>query len=166
VVYELSHSNSGWTQTVLYTFQGQSDGQNPVGGVVVDDAGNLYGTTFDGGINGGGTVYELSPSAGGWTFTVLYSFVGGYGGPYNKLTLANGNIYGFTNAEGAYGLGSIFKLTPANGGWTFTDLHDFLGGSDGASPYGSVAVDSDGNVFGTAVTGGSKNQGVVFEITP
>lgn len=166
VVYELSHSSTGWTQTVLYTFQGQSDGQNPVGGVVVDEAGNLYGTTFDGGINGGGTVYELSPSAGGRTFTVLYSFVGGYGGPYNKLTLANGSIYGFTNAEGANGLGSIFKLTPANGGWTFTDLHDFLGGGDGALPYGSVAVDSDGNVFGTAVTGGSKNQGVVFEITP
>ena len=166
VVYELSHSSTGWTQTVLYTFQGQSDGQNPVGGVVLDEAGNLYGTTFDGGINGGGTVYELSPSGGGWTFTVLYSFAGGYGGPYNKLTLANGSIYGFTNAEGANGLGSIFKLTPANGGWTFTDLHDFLGGSDGALPYGSVAVDSDGNVFGTAVTGGSKNQGVVFEITP
>lgn len=167
VVYEISPSGSGWTQTVLYTFQGLSDGQNPVGGLVLDGAGNLYGTTFDGGINGGGTVYELSPSSGGWTFTTLYSFSGGYGGPYNKLTLdGKGNIYGFTNAEGANGLGSVFKLTPANGSWTFTDLYDFIGGSDGASPYGSVAVDSNGNVFGTAVVGGSQNQGVVFEITP
>jgi uncharacterized repeat protein (TIGR03803 family) len=167
VVYELSRSKSGWTETVLYTFQGLEDGQNPVGGVVLDKAGNLYGATFDGGINGGGTVYQLSPSGGGWTFAVLYSFTGGYGGPYNKLTLdAQGNIYGFTNGDGANGLGSVFKLTSANGGWTFTDLYDFIGGSDGASPYGSVAVDSDGNVFGTAAVGGSQNQGIVFEITP
>ena len=166
VVYELSPSSSGWTETILYNFQGLNDGQNPVGGVVLDRAGNLYGTTFDGGVNGGGTVYELSPSSGGWTFTVLYSFTGGYGGPYNKLTLAKGNIYGFTNAEGANGLGSVFKLAPSNGGWKLTDLHDFAGGSDGASPYGSVAVDSAGNVFGTAAVGGSQNQGLVFEITP
>lgn len=167
LVYELSRSGAGWKQTVLYTFQGQDDGQNPVGGVILDSAGNLYGTTFDGGINGGGTVYQLSPSGGGWTFTTLYSFSGGYGGPYNKLTLdSKGNIYGFTNGDGANGLGSVFKLTPANGGWAFTDLYDFIGGSEGASPYGSVAVDSDGNVFGTAAVGGSQNQGIVFEITP
>ena len=166
VVYELSPSGSGWMQTVLYTFQGLSDGQNPVGGVVLDGAGNLYGTTFDGGVNGGGTVYELSPSATGWMFTTLYSFTGGYGGPYNKLTLANGSIYGFTEAEGANGLGSVFKLAPAIGGWIFTDLYDFIGGNEGSQPYGSVAVDSDGNVFGTTNVGGTQNQGLVFEITP
>jgi len=166
-VYKLSRSASGWTETVLYNFQALDDGANPVGGVIVDSAGNLYGTTFDGGVNGGGTVYQLSPSGEGWTFSILYSFVGGYGGPYNKLTLdANGNLYGFTNAEGANGLGSIFKLAPGNGGWTFTDLYDFAGGSDGGLPYGSVAVDGKGNVFGTAVVGGTDNQGVVFEITP
>lgn len=166
VVYKLSHHRSGWKQTVLYTFQGLSDGQYPVGGVILDQAGNLYGTTFDGGVNGGGTVYELSPSGKGWTFTALYSLTGIYGGPYNKLTLANGNIYGFTQAGGANGLGSIFMLVPANGGWTFTDLYDFVGGSEGEQPYGSVAVDSVGNIFGTANVGGSKNQGLVFEITP
>jgi uncharacterized repeat protein (TIGR03803 family) len=128
-VYELSPSQSGWTQTVLYNFQGLDDGQYPVGGVVLDQTGNLYGTTFDGGINGGGIVYQLSPSGGAWTFTTLYSFTGSFGGPYNKLTLdGKGNIYGFTNAEGANGLGSVFKLTPDNGGWTFTDLYDFVGG--------------------------------------
>jgi uncharacterized repeat protein (TIGR03803 family) len=165
-VFKLSRSGSGWTETVLYSFQGLSDGQNPVGGLVLDEAGNLYGGTFDGGVNGGGTVYELSPSGGGWNFTVLYGFTGGYGGPYNKLTLdRKGNIYSFTNGEGAYGLGSVFKLTPGNGSWTYTDLYDFPGGSNGGLPYGSLAVDDDGNVFGTAVVGGSKNQGVVFEIT-
>jgi uncharacterized repeat protein (TIGR03803 family) len=108
----------------------------------------------------------MSPSASGWTFTTFYSFVGGYGGPYNKLTLANGSIYGFTNAEGAYGFGSIFKLTPANGAWTYTDLYDFTGGSDGAAPYGSLAVDGKGNIFGTTNIGGTDNQGIVFEIAP
>jgi uncharacterized repeat protein (TIGR03803 family) len=166
VVYELSPSGSSWKQTVLYTFQGLSDGQNPVGGVAVDRDGNLYGTTFDGGDNGGGTVYELSPSATGWTFTTLYSFVGGYGGPYNKLTLAKGSIYGATEAEGANGYGSVFKLTPGKSGWSFTDLYDFIDKGDGGAPYGSVAVDSDGNVFGATNYGGSTNQGVVFEITP
>ncbi len=165
-VYELSPSGSTWKETILYNFQGLNDGQNPVGGVVLDQAGNLYGTTFDGGVNGGGTVYELSPSGAGWTFTTLYSFTGGYGGPYNKLTLAKGSIYGFTNAEGANGLGSVFKLTKTNGTWTMTDLYDFPGGNNGGSPYGSVAVDSNGNVFGTAVVGGTQNQGVIFEITP
>jgi uncharacterized repeat protein (TIGR03803 family) len=166
VVYELSPSGTGWKQTVLYTFQGLNDGQNPVGGVVLDEAGNLYGTTFDGGANGGGTVYELSPSTTGWKFTTLYSFTGGYGGPYNKLSLVNGNIYGLTEAEGANGYGSVFKLTRADGAWTFTDLHDFSDGSDGAAPYGSLAVDSAGNIFGTTNEGGSTNQGIIFEITP
>jgi uncharacterized repeat protein (TIGR03803 family) len=165
-IYELSRSGSSWTETVIYNFQGGNDGANPVGGLIVDGAGNLYGTTFDGGINGGGVVYELSPSNGSWTFAVLYSFVGGYGGPYNKLTFSKGSLYGFTNSEGAYGLGSIFKLTPSNGGWTLTDLYDFPGGSEGGLPYGSVAVDSAGNVFGTAVIGGTNNQGIIFEITP
>jgi uncharacterized repeat protein (TIGR03803 family) len=165
-VYKLMHSSSGWTETILHDFQGEDDGANPVGGVVLDQAGNLDGTTFDGGINGGGTVYEMSPSASGWTFTIIYSFFGGYGGPYNKLTLANGSIYGFTNADGVNGLGSVFKMTPANGGWTFTDLYDFIGGSDGRDPYGSLAVDSQGNIFGTTNIGGSTNQGIVFEITP
>jgi uncharacterized repeat protein (TIGR03803 family) len=166
VIYRLSPTASGWKQTVLYTFQGLDDGQNPVGGLIWDGGDNLYGTTFDGGIYGGGTVYQLSRTSTGVKFTTLYSFTGSYGGPYNKLTLANGNIYGTTEAEGANGLGSIFKLTPANGGWEFTDLYDFVGGSEGAQPYGSVAVDSKGNVFGTVDIGGSANQGLVFEIVP
>ena len=166
-VYKLSHSTSGWNETVLYNFQNLNDGANPVGGVILDKAGNLYGGTFDGGVNGGGTVYELSPSAQGWTMTILYSFTGGYGGPYNKLTFdTKGNLYGATNGEGANGFGLVFKLTPTHSGWIFTDLYDFVGGSEGGQPYGSVTVDGKGNVFGTAVLGGSDNQGVVFELTP
>ncbi len=165
-VFKISRSDSGWTETVLYNFQGTSDGANPVVGLILSKHGKLYGTTFDGGVNGGGTVYELSPAGNEWNFSVIYSFTGGYSGPYNKLTLDHkGSIYGFTNAEGAYGLGSIFKLTPKHGSWTYTNLYDFPGGNKGGLPYGSLAVDEDGHIFGTASIGGSKNQGLVFEIT-
>lgn len=166
-IYELSPSGSRWTETVLYSFQGRKDGQNPVGGLILDKAGNLYGGTFDGGIKGGGTVYELSPSSGGWILTVLCSFSGGYGGPYNKLTFdTKGNLYGSLNGESANGMGSVFRLTPGNGGWAYRDLHDFTGGSDdGSLPYGQLAIDAHGNIFGTTNAGGSDNQGVLFEIT-
>jgi uncharacterized repeat protein (TIGR03803 family) len=165
-VYELSHSATGWNETVLYSFQGLSDGANPVGGVIVDPSGNLYGTTFDGGDNGGGVVYELSPNGAGWNFTVIYSLTGGYSGPYNKLTRdLNGNLYGTTTTSGASSLGTVFKLSPANGSWTFTDLYDFPGGNDGGFPYGALAVDANGNIFGTATIWGSDNQCVLFEIT-
>lgn len=167
VVYELSPTGSTWTQTVLYSFTGGDDAQNPVGGVILDAAGNLYGGTFDGGVNGGGTVYELSPEFGTYKFATLYSFTGGYGGPYNKLTFdAQGNLYGATEGDGANGDGMVFKLTPVRGGWTLTDLHDFTDGDDGGVPYGSLAIDASGNIFGTASLGGVLNYGVVFEITP
>ncbi|MGC2112424.1 MAG: choice-of-anchor tandem repeat GloVer-containing protein, partial [Candidatus Korobacteraceae bacterium] len=85
-VYQLSPSQSGWTATTLYVPQGGNEGTNPVGGVIVDDAGNLYGTTYEGGALGGGTVFELTPSNGSWIPTVLYSFSGSNGGPYASLT--------------------------------------------------------------------------------
>ena len=166
-IYELSPSGSTYSEKVLYSFEGRKDGQNPVGGLILDTAGNLYGGTFDGGIKGGGTVYELSQSGGSWSFTLLYSFSGGYGGPYNQLTFdAKENLYGTTMGEGANGFGQIFRLTPNHGAWEFTDLYDFSDGSDGGDPYGGVAVDSHGNIFGTTNIGGSANQGVMFEITP
>jgi uncharacterized repeat protein (TIGR03803 family) len=166
LVFKLSRSGSSWKETVLYNFKGANDGQHPVGGVVLDKAGNLYGSTFQGGANGGGTVYKLARSGKGWKLTTLYSFSGG-AGPYNKLTFdAKGNIYGTTNGDGAHGDGSVFKLTRSSGGWKFIDLYDFTSGSDGGLPYGRVAVDAQGNIFGTATVGGSDNQGVVFEITP
>ena len=166
-VYKLTRSGSTWSYSILYNFQGADDGQYPVGGVIVDRAGNIYGGTFAGGINGGGTVYELSPSGDTYTFNTLYSFTGGYSGVYNKLTFdANGNLYGATEAAGQNGFGLIFKLTPSNGGWTYTDLYDFADGTDGGQPYGSLAVDSSGNIFGTTDLGGDDNEGVIFEITP
>jgi uncharacterized repeat protein (TIGR03803 family) len=168
-VYELSRSGSGWKRSMLYQFSGGDDGYEPEGGLMLDSAGNLYGTTTGGGSGGGGTVFELTPSNGGWTFKTLYSFPCHQPcqGPLGKLVMDDaGNLYGTTNGDGAYGKGSVFKLTPSSGGWTYTSLHDFTGGSDGGFPISSLVFDANGNLYGTASDGGSNGAGVVFEITP
>lgn len=165
-VYRLMQSGSGWTVDILYSFTGGSDGLGPVGGVVFDQAGNLYGSTQNGGVSGGGTVFELSPSGGGWNFTVLYS-LSGQNGPLDSLALdAAGNLYGTTYADGAYGYGSVFKLTRNDGNSSYTNLHDFTNGDDGGNPIGGVALDASGNLYGTTSGGGTAGNGVVWEITP
>ena len=167
-VYELARSGSGWTRTILHVFTDGSDGAWPDAAPIMDSAGNLYGTT-PGAFSSGGTVWELSPSAGGWTFTVLHTFTGCNNcGPYGGVTMdAARNLYGTTHQDGASGNGNVFQLRPLNGGWTYTDLHDFSGGSDGALPEGNVVFDSNGNVYGTATHGGIDGvNGVVWEVTP
>jgi uncharacterized repeat protein (TIGR03803 family) len=165
LVYELTPSASGWMEQILYGFQDGSDGGVAAGGVVFDQSGNLYGTTQTGGSGGGGTVYELSPSNGGWTLTTLHSFAGSLGS-FAVLTMdASGNLYGTTFLDGAYGQGNVFELSPSNGSWIYTSLHDFTGGSDGGRPFGQVTLDANGNLYGTASMGGANGNGVVWEIT-
>lgn len=160
-VFQIAPSEQGWTETVIYSFTGLSDGNGPTSNLVMDRMGNLYGICPGGGMWGYGSVYELSPSANGWTFNVLYSFLAP-GGPMGALILdAAGNLYGTT----AYGNGSVFMLTPGQAGWTYTELHTFSG-SDGGWPAGSLVMDSHGNLFGTASEGGKYGFGVIFEITP
>jgi uncharacterized repeat protein (TIGR03803 family) len=160
-VYELIPSASGWTEITLYNFSFSDD---PRGGVVLGGAGGLFGTTLS------GAVYQLSPSSGPWVYNLLYDFSGNSGPWSGVVRDANGNLYGTTCGDGAYGEGSVFKLTPSQNGWTETDLHDFTGGSDGACPAGEVVVDAVGNVYGTAASGGNgcgaSGCGVVWEITP
>ena len=173
-VFQLSPSGSGWKETILYSFTGGSDGGNPYGGLIFDQSGNLYGTTLFGGSGGGGTVFELSPSGGGWTFTLVYALTGYDAGPVGSLAMDGaGNLYGTTNANGAYGNGSVFKLQPSNGGWIYTTLHDFTyRGPDGSLPVAGPTVDAKGNVYGTTSQGGTQycgfevQCGVVWEITP
>ena len=170
VVYELTPSGSGWNEAVLYAFQGENDGAAPYAGVILDQSGNLYGATYAGGVNNGGTVFELSPSNGSWTLNVLYSLTGpsgGNGGPAASLTMdAAGNLYGTTLYDGLYGSGSVFKLTSSNNSWTYFSLHDFAGGNDGEQPYSSPVFDSSGNLYGTAQDGGTDGYGIVFQIMP
>lgn len=176
-VFELSPNGSGWTEQILYTFQGANDGYQPFGGLTLDAAGNLYGTTFMGGANGGGTAFELSPNGGSWNFTLLYSFTTGLfgpGGPFGNLAMDGaGSLYGTTYQDGPNGAGQAFKLTHhAGGGFTYMLLHNFTGGDDGLFPMGNVAVDAMGNVWGTASEGGTQSCsfevqcGTVWEITP
>lgn len=220
VVYKLSPSNGGWTDTVLHTFHEQNgEGQEPYAGVVFDPVGNLYGTTFAGGVGGGagrgygaGTIYELSPSGGSWSENVLYSFTQEKDGnePYGGLIFdSSGNLYGVTlcltgppctvyelspsnggwtlnvlytfndvyegsaavltmdpagNLYGTLVLANqdVFRLTPSGGHWTLTGFN-FPGGDD---PEGNVILDASGNVYTTAVLGGNYSKGSIFEITP
>ena len=167
-VFQLTPSGSGWTKNVIYTFQGASDGANPHGGLIFDPSGNLLGTTAGGGPGGGGTVFMLTPENGSWTFSLVYSFIGNgiATGPFDSLIRdSSGNLYGTTCCDGAYALGSVFKLAPSNGGWTQTDLYDFTC-DVGCYPHGSAVLDSNGILYGTTELGGASNGGVVFELTP
>jgi uncharacterized repeat protein (TIGR03803 family) len=178
-VYELSPpaSPSGaWTETVLYSFTDGADGGSPIGNLVFDTMGNLYGTAQVGGnpscFTGCGAVFELSPPAvqgGGWTETTLYSFAGGSDGanPYGGGLVLDqtGNLYGTTALGGGVGscgaspgCGTVFELSPpaAPGGpWTETVLYSFTGGSDGGAPFAPVVFDKVGNLYGTTSGGGT-----------
>ena len=175
-----------WTETVLYVFKGKAsnDGENPDGGLVMDAAGNLYGTAAYGGtgdcvllgIKGGcGTVYEMSPPAqkgGAWTETTIYSFKGGNDGyvPQENLVFDSaGNLYGVTLFGGGKGTtcdpyyqycGTVFKLSPPKqkgAEWTEKVLYSFAGGTDGANPNGGLVLDNKGAIYGTTYAGGTQN---------
>lgn len=171
-IYQLTLSGQNWIGNDIYTFTGGSDGGYPQAGVIFDPVGNLYGATSAGGSGGGGTVFELSPSGGGWTYQLLYSFARPPNGrlvvgPVGNLVMdGNGNLYGTTISDGAHGYGAVFKLTPSNGNWSYTSLHDFTGGSDGGNPYCNLVFDAGGNIYGTASIGGAFGSGVIFQITP
>jgi len=164
-VYQLVPSNGGWMENVLVNFD-VTNGKNPVGSLIIDGSGNLYGTTPSGGQNGGGVVYKLAPSGGGFTYSVLYPFssCGSKGG----LAMdAAGNLFGVCYSGGAHQDGWIFELTNCTFGCVVVDLHDFSG-SDGANPYGGPVLGANGNLYGTTFYGGTGGCelacGVVWEI--
>jgi uncharacterized repeat protein (TIGR03803 family) len=215
-VFELSPNGGGWSETVLHDFCPQRpclDGEYPLAAkLIFDSAGNLYGTTDEGGANGLGTVYELSPAAGSWTENVLYSFCsqpncadGEY--PFGGVIMDSaGNLYGTTtvvsrvyelspNGSGGWteqGIGGgciqapaglsmdasgnifgvgcyvVFELSPnGSGGWKETTVHIFNGGpKDGSGPYGTPVFDDAGNLYGTTRWGGVNNYGIVWKLIP
>jgi uncharacterized repeat protein (TIGR03803 family) len=184
-VFKLAPGAGGhWTETVLYNFAGAKTGSAPVAGLIFDQAGNLYGTTSGGGSKNSGTVFELSPDADGkWTETLLHNFAGGSDGsdPLTNLIFDQaGNLYGTTFAGGSTncgnGCGTVFELSPTTGrAWTEKVLYRFCpdtGCSDGESPYGTVAFDSKGNLYGTTNAGGvagcgaGRGCGLVYELSP
>ncbi len=167
-VFQLKHSGSGWMHSIIYAFTGGSDGANPVGPLVIDQAGNLYGIASGGG-TGFGTVFEISPANGSWNFQVIYTFHGGDDGlvgidsgglAFDRF----GNLYGTTEMGGTAGFGTVFELAPANGSWTKTTLYSFAGGNDAADPLTGVTLDQAGNIYGATVSGGADGGGAVFEL--
>jgi len=195
VAFALKQGDSGaWTETVLYNFTGGEDGAYPFAGLILDGAGNLYGTTSGGGAgsctngytDGCGVVFELTASADStWSESVLYRFTGGADGaqPEARLTWdAAGDLYGTTEAGGLYateacpgtgfsyyfdnGCGVAFELTPSSdGSWSESVLHRFTGGPDGGPEIGPLTIDSAGNLYGSAQRG--KNvQGLIFKLAP
>jgi uncharacterized repeat protein (TIGR03803 family) len=171
VVFKLSPPAAGgaWTETVLYNFTGGTDGSNPFARVVLDNNGNLYGTTSQGGAAGQGVVFKVAP---GGTETVLHPFTGSDGGgPYAGLIFdGNGNLYGNTSQGGVSGAGTVFELSPPatpGGAWTEKVLHSFTV-ADGARPYfgAHLLFDANGNLYGQTDSGGATGFGAVFKLAP
>jgi len=175
-VFEIKHTGDGWEEEVLYSFTGGSDGAWPATGVIFDSAGSLYGVTAgDNYDNTPGNVFRLAPSPdGSWTESVLYSY--GYGvdylQPQSDLVIdSRGRLFGASAYEGL-----VFELEPKpKGGWKEITLYTFQGPPDGALGSSSpVALDSSGNVWGTATAGGTGSChcslytggcGIVYELT-
>ena len=185
-VFELSpREDGGWTEKVLHSFGRGTDGNYPQAGLIMDAAGNLYGTTLYGGYNpcpwggGCGTVFELSPREdGGWTERVLHNFnynaYSEFGGAYPKAGLifdAAGNLYSTTSGGGGYicqgsGCGTVFELSPTEGGgWAEKDLRDFCSCGEGTNPVAGLIMDTAGNLYGTVGEGGMGGGGAAFELT-
>jgi len=185
-VFELSPSSGGtWTETTLHQFQCGNDGALPAVPLVLDQKGNLYGTTWDGGgknttvctYDGCGTVFELTPNSGTWTEKVLYAFGNGTDGGFPEGSLfidRPGNLYGLAagggdlSACGGHGCGAVFELSPGSSGvWSESIAYAFLGGTDGQLPEGRLTVSWTGRLFGVTEGGGQAcNCGTVFALSP
>lgn len=164
--YQLTPSNGGWSETILYRFAGKPDGVYPTAGPIFDQAGNLYGTTSGGGGGNGGTVYELTHSGSSWTEAILYDFPTGSDGsmPEGGLVFdSSGNLFGTTELGNYDENGTVFELTPANGSWIYTLVYVFSG--NGGGPHDTLILDQAGNLYGTTFTGGSNDAGAVFRMT-
>jgi hypothetical protein len=182
-VYQLMHSHDSWTETVLYSFTGQSDGAAPYGGVIFDNIGNLYGTTAWGGMVfpgfiGDGVVFQLTPSGSGWIENVLYTFLGiGDGAfPFAGLTMdQTGDFYGTTNGGGEgigncgsgwfSGCGTVFK---GISGACCSAIYSFsnpLGSPFTSGPLAPIMLDAAGNLYGTTQADGTYSAGNIFELT-
>ena len=165
-VFELTPPTPGgvWTETTLFGFPGGAQGATPVGSLVFDQAGALYGTTQWGGANNFGTIFKLTPPAGGtgaWTETILWNFTGGAdgGNPVAGLVFdSTGALYGTAKTGGANNAGTVFQLSPgANNSWTQATLWAFTGGADCATPTGTLLQDGAGGFYGSAEYGGPIN---------
>ncbi len=166
-VFELTPQPGGkWKLITVHSFDGNTEGGDPIGTLIFDPAGNAYGTTLNS-PSGGGMVYELTPGSNGWDLTVLHDFeLDGVDGcaPTGLVMDAAGNLYGNGGGGGTNGFGVVFELSPGSRGWTEQVLYNFgAHGYDAIDPSGPLLLDKAGNVYGTA-SGGSSEAGTVFEL--
>jgi uncharacterized repeat protein (TIGR03803 family) len=173
VAFKLAPQSGGkWQFSAIYGFKGQPNAGSPYGGLIADAKGNLYGTTYFGGKNGLGSVFQLTPANGKYKESLLYSFQAAKdgNGPLSTLVFdAKGSLYGTASAGGdpGCGCGAIFKLSPSSGGkWKESVVHNFKGDPDGAYSNYGLTLDSKGNLFGVTALGGNQNQGAIFELVP
>ena len=158
-VFQIASSGSFAT---LYSFTGANDGAHPTSALVQGTNGYFYGTTGTDGSGGSGTVYSITS---GGSLNTLYSFTGGSdgGNPYAGLvTGTDGNFYGTTETDGADGFGTVYSITP---GGTLHTLLTFPGGADGGNPFAGLVTGTDGNLYGTTVTGGTGGGGIAYSVT-
>lgn len=176
IVYKLTHTSYGWVETVLYSFVSNGpDGSYPTQSLTLDAAGNLYGTTWNGGSEACscGVVYRLSPKpAGAWSETVLHRFSGRDGGDPEGVSFDSaGEIFGTAhggdpNPQCGLGCGVVFRLaSDSDGNWVYSVLHRFKN-ADGSDPTAGVIFDSAGNLYSTTATGGPFAAGIVFKLAP
>ncbi len=167
IVYQLVPSNGSWTENIILYFDGSTSGYEPQGTLTIDGSGNLYGTTLNGGPDGGnGSVFELSPSDGGWTYIALVNFSGECNPRPGVTMSAAGHLYGVCYYGGANTFGELFDLAYNGSMWVYSNLYSFGATNDGHYPEGPVVLDASGNIYGTTVNGGMNQNGVVWEFAP
>ena len=162
-----SKQGLNWAESVLYSFGRSPDGTTPIGGVSLDSAGNIYGTTSANGTNGYGTVFQLTPGTV-WTEHIIHNFQNANDGavPYAGLIAdQKGNFYGAATEGGGAGGGTIFELTSSKGNWTFNVIYSVPGWGISGS-FRDVALDAAGNLYGTTHCDGDYNAGTVYELSP
>ena len=168
VAYKLTRSGNSWTYGVIYNFAGGSDASWIYAGLSRDAAGDLYGTSYNGGISNQGTVFELTPSGDSWQETVLHRFALADGiAPYGGVIVdPSGNLFGGTPIGGGMNCGgTTFELTPTSGGWNFNTIYCFLYHDNSDGPLADLSMDSAGNIYGTARYSGANQCGEVFKLT-
>jgi uncharacterized repeat protein (TIGR03803 family) len=158
-----------WNETVLYAFMEAPDGEYPHdGNLAFDQEGNIYGTTTDGGMYGYGTTFELTPSGGGYTESIIHTFDRGTDGanPESGLLIDTaGNLYGNTLEGGTGGYGTVYQLKSSDGGWLENVLVNF-DQTNGSTPGGNLITDGSGNLYGATSAGGQNGEGVVYKLAP
>jgi len=171
-VYRLSLVGGAWTECVLYSFTGGADGRKPIGNVIFDGSGDLYGVTNGDSQPSG--IFEMTPAGcGSGSVTPLFDFPPNQGAflASGLVMDSAGNMYGAAPHGGEYGFGSIYELTLSGNGWSYSPVYDFTGGGDGATPQGPLVLDAHGNLYGSAAAGGDsschsgKGCGTVWMIT-